>query len=99
MNKLVKLIAVRWDDTKALRVLKNQYNRTVFQLQQEGYSAEIERKGLIEKAVSLPNKFEPNQYNLSVARLANAVIRERSEPPHALLDELRLLKEQIDKYE
>ena len=102
MNKLVsqiKLIAVGWDDIKALRFLKNRYNRTVFQLQQEDYSNEIERKGLIQKAVSLPNNFEHNQYNLIVARLANAIIRVKSEPRQALLNKIKFLKRQIDKYE
>jgi DNA-directed RNA polymerase subunit L len=102
MNKLVsriKLIAVGWDDTMALRILKNQYNRTVFRLQQEDHSDEVERKGLIQKAVSLPNTFEHNQYNLSVARLANAVIRVKSEPRQALLDKLRFLRKQIDNYQ
>jgi hypothetical protein len=63
MEKLVsrvKLFTVGWDDTKALRVLKNQYNKTVFKLKREEYYDERERDWLIQEAMSLQNQIEDN---------------------------------------
>ncbi len=102
MNKLVsrvKLIAVGWEDTKALRVLKNQYNRNLFHIQREEHADERERAGLAHKLTGLQDQFEHNQDNLCVTRLAIATIRKRGEQRQALFDELSFLKVQIDNYE
>jgi rRNA processing protein Krr1/Pno1 len=102
MNKLVsrvKLIAVGWEDTKALRILKNQYNRNLFQIQREEYADESEMRGLTQKVMGLQGQFEHNQDSLCVTRLAIATIRKRGEQRQALFDELSFLKVQIDNYE
>jgi rRNA processing protein Krr1/Pno1 len=51
----VKLLTVGWDDTMALRVLKNQYSKTVFRLKREEYCDERERDCLIGEAMDLQN--------------------------------------------
>jgi rRNA processing protein Krr1/Pno1 len=54
----VKLITVGWNDTAALRLLKNQYNKSVFKLKREEYNNEREKDGLFGEVMSLQNQIE-----------------------------------------